>query len=63
MDTNVPIRELGPVESDALAQAPDAAIQSAVQARIRPIFLTVGTSSLAVLPLVLAQKCIGAWAP
>jgi HAE1 family hydrophobic/amphiphilic exporter-1 len=34
--------------------APDAAIQSAVQARIRPIFLTVGTSSLAVLPLVLA---------
>jgi HAE1 family hydrophobic/amphiphilic exporter-1 len=25
-----------------------------VQARIRPIFLTVGTSSLAVLPLVLA---------
>jgi HAE1 family hydrophobic/amphiphilic exporter-1 len=34
--------------------APDAAIQSAVQARIRPIFLTVSTSSLAVLPLVLA---------
>ena len=33
---------------------PDAAILAAVQTRIRPIFLTVSTSSLAVLPLVLA---------
>jgi HAE1 family hydrophobic/amphiphilic exporter-1 len=34
--------------------APDEAILSAVKSRIRPIFLTVGTSSLSVLPLVLA---------
>ena len=34
--------------------APDAAILAAVKTRIRPIFLTVSTSSLAVLPLVLA---------
>jgi HAE1 family hydrophobic/amphiphilic exporter-1 len=33
---------------------PDEAILSAVQTRVRPMFLTVGTSSLAVLPLVLA---------
>jgi HAE1 family hydrophobic/amphiphilic exporter-1 len=32
---------------------PNEAILTAVEARIRPIFMTVGTSSLAVLPLVL----------
>jgi HAE1 family hydrophobic/amphiphilic exporter-1 len=35
-------------------QDSDAAILEAVQSRIRPIFMTVGTSSLAVLPLILA---------
>jgi HAE1 family hydrophobic/amphiphilic exporter-1 len=32
---------------------PDEAILAAVKTRIRPIFMTVGTSSLAVLPLIL----------
>jgi HAE1 family hydrophobic/amphiphilic exporter-1 len=45
-------KSLQQIRSNGLA--PDAAILVAVQTRIRPIFLTVGTSSLAVLPLVLA---------
>jgi len=45
-------RSLQQMRTEGLAA--DAAILAAVQTRIRPIFLTVGTSSLAVLPLVLA---------
>jgi HAE1 family hydrophobic/amphiphilic exporter-1 len=45
-------KSLQQIRSNGLA--PDAAILVAVQTRIRPIFLTVGTFSLAVLPLVLA---------
>ncbi|MEE8385448.1 MAG: efflux RND transporter permease subunit, partial [Dehalococcoidia bacterium] len=45
-------KSLQQIRADGLA--PDAAILAAVQTRIRPIFLTVSTSSLAVLPLVLA---------
>jgi HAE1 family hydrophobic/amphiphilic exporter-1 len=45
-------KSLQQIRSEGLT--PDAAILSALQARIRPIFLTVGTSSLSVLPLVLS---------
>jgi len=45
-------RSLQQMRTNKLAS--DAAILEAVQSRIRPIFMTVGTSSLAVLPLILA---------
>jgi hydrophobic/amphiphilic exporter-1 (mainly G- bacteria), HAE1 family len=45
-------RTLQQIREGGLAM--DEAIHSAVQSRIRPIFLTVSTSSLSVLPLVLA---------
>ena len=45
-------KSLQQMRSEGLA--PDAAILAAVQTRIRPIFMTVATSSLAVLPLVLS---------
>ena len=45
-------RSLQQMRTDGLT--PEVAIPAAVQTRVRPIFLTVGTSSLAVLPLVLA---------
>ena len=45
-------KSLQQMRSEGLA--PDVAIQVALRARIRPIFLTVGTSSLSILPLVLS---------